>query len=161
MTSRILLVDVTTDGAETVEDVLRRAGFTVREAEAPAPDATAAAAPDIVVGIPPAPPRLRPQAREVTATVAKNEFASILDTAVSHGPVVIRKHDAPRAVLVSWAEFEAMEAPPRRLETLEAQYEARLMAMQRPGVRARMRAAFDASPAEMAAAAVRVARGDR
>lgn len=160
MTSRILLVDGTTDGAETVEDVLRRAGYTVREA--PAPDATATAKrPDIVVGNTQAGPRLRPQAREVTATVAKNEFASILDTAVSHGPVVIRKHDAPRAVLVSWAEFEAMDAPPRRLETLAAQYEARLMAMQRPGVRARMRAAFDATPAEIAAAAVRVARGDR
>ncbi|MBL8620499.1 MAG: type II toxin-antitoxin system prevent-host-death family antitoxin [Myxococcales bacterium] len=162
MANRILLVDDSIDDLEAVEVVLRRAGFTVRLANPQGPrTAVATGSSDVVVGSAAPAPRIRRQAREVTATEAKNEFASILDTAVSRGPVVIRKHDAPRAVLVSWTEFEAMEAPGRRLDTLTAQYEARLAAMQRPGMRERMRAAFDADPAELAAAAVGAARGER
>lgn len=104
--------------------------------------------------------RLRPSAREVSATEAKNEFAALLETAVRRGPVVIRKHEEPRAVLVSWAEYDALVAPHRRLERLTAAYDARVAAMQRPAARAAMRAAFDASPEELGAAAVAAARRD-
>lgn len=101
----------------------------------------------------------RPSAATVSATDAKNEFASILDTAVKRGPVFITKHDAPRAVLLGLDEYQALtSAPNERLSALTTAFDELLDRMQAPGARARMQAAFDASPDALAEAAVRAAR---
>lgn len=94
----------------------------------------------------------------VSATDAKNEFASILETAVVRGPVRIEKHGAARAVLIGWDDYEKLTAAPAPLAVLRDEYDARLARMQQPGMYERMQTAFDASPDELAAAAVSQAR---
>ena len=91
----------------------------------------------------------------VSATDAKNEFGRVLDTAIQSGAVVITRHESPKAVLLSMDEFkELVGEGSRRLDTLSAEFDALLTRMQAPGVRARMKAAFGASPAELGKAAV-------
>ena len=46
----------------------------------------------------------------VTASRLKNEFGTVFEQAAVDGAVVITKHDTPRAVLLSYAEFEALTA---------------------------------------------------
>jgi prevent-host-death family protein len=46
----------------------------------------------------------------VTASRLKNEFGTVFEQAAVGGAVVITKHDTPRAVLLSYAEFEALTA---------------------------------------------------
>jgi antitoxin Phd len=105
------------------------------------------------------PAQPRPSAGSVSATEAKNEFASILDTAVTRGPVFITKHDAPRAVLLALDEFNALtSAPNDRLTALTGVFDEMLDWMQKPGMRAQMQSAFDASPESLGEAAVRAAR---
>jgi len=91
----------------------------------------------------------------VSATEAKNAFASILETAVSRGPVRIEKHGEARAVLVAWTDYEKLTAAPDRLGALSTEYDALLARLQEPGMYDRLQAAFDASPAELSAAAVK------
>lgn len=101
----------------------------------------------------------RPSAGSFSATDAKNHFATILETAMSRGPVFITKHDAPRAVLMALEEFNALAGVPnRRLSGLSAAFDELFDQMQKPGARARMQAAFDAPPEALGEAAVRAAR---
>lgn len=93
----------------------------------------------------------------VTATRAKNEFARVLDTALERGQVVITKHDAPKAVLVSIDKYNEL-AGNRVLEELTAEFDELLASMQEPGKRRGIQRAFDASPAELGKAAVAAAR---
>ncbi len=44
----------------------------------------------------------------VTASQAKNEFGRVLEKVIQGGVVVITKHDAPKAVLMSLDEFNAL-----------------------------------------------------
>jgi antitoxin Phd len=97
----------------------------------------------------------------VSATDAKNEFASILETAVARGPVCIQKHGEARAVLIGWDDYEKLTAAPDRLDVLRNEYDALLGRMQQPGMRERMQSAFDATPDELAAAAVSQAHRGR
>lgn len=107
-------------------------------------------------------PRVTQPHREVTATVAKNEFARVLETAIHEGAVVITKHDEPRAVLMSFSEYEALSrAGGARLETLTEHFDALLARMQTPASRDGMRSAFAASPEDMGAAAVAAAAKKR
>lgn len=93
------------------------------------------------------------------ATEAKNAFGRMLDTAVRQGAVVITKHDDPKAVLLSWDEFEALAASRSRpLEALTGEFDALLARMQAPAQRKGMRAAFAATPAQLGKAAVAAAR---
>jgi len=97
-----------------------------------------------------------------SATEAKNQFGRALDIVTHGGLVVITRHDAPKAVLVSVDEFNALaSASTRRLDTLSNQFDAMLSQMQTPRARAGMRAAFNASPEELGKAAVAVARKRR
>ena len=92
------------------------------------------------------------------ATDAKNAFGRMLDTALREGALVITKHDAPKAVLLSWDEFEALAAVrSHRLESLTGEFDALLARMQTRAVRKGMRAAFDATPAELGKSAVAAA----
>ena len=95
----------------------------------------------------------------VAATRLKNEFGAILEQAVRGGAVAITRHDTPRAVLVSYEEFQALvKARSPSLSDLGAEYDVLLARMQTPKAKKGMEAAFGASPAELGRAAVRAAR---
>lgn len=95
----------------------------------------------------------------VTATEAKNKFGLLLERAMRGAVVVITKHDAPKAVLISMDEYAALSgAPESRINTLTAEFDSMLMRMQRPSVRNSMRTAFRASPKQIGKAAVVAAR---
>jgi prevent-host-death family protein len=92
----------------------------------------------------------------VAASRFKNEFGAIFEQAALGGAVAITKHDAPKAVLVSYAEFEALvKARTPTLKDLNAQFDGLLARMQSTRVRKGMAAAFDASPARLGRAAVK------
>ena len=98
----------------------------------------------------------------VAATRLKNEFGAVLEQAVRGGAVTITRHDTPKAVLVSYDEFQALvkdRAP--SLKDLSAEYDSLLSRMQTPKARKGMQAAFNAAPAELGRAAVRAARKRR
>lgn len=101
----------------------------------------------------------RVEMASVTATDAKKEFGSVLETVIRGGVVVITKHDTPKAVLISVDDFDALsQASEARLETLSQEFDALLARMQTPKARAGMKAAFNASPKQLGKAAVAVAR---
>ena len=101
----------------------------------------------------------RVEAASFTATDAKKQFARVLELVLQGGAVVITKHDAPKAVLLSVDEFTALtKATEGALDTLSAEFDALLARMQSPRARAGMKAAFAASPKELGKAAVAAAR---
>ena len=94
----------------------------------------------------------------VAATRLKNEFGAILEQAVRGGAVAITRHDMPRAVLVSYEEFQALvKARSPSLSDLGAEYDVLLARMQTPKAKKGMEAAFNATPAELGRAAVKAA----
>jgi prevent-host-death family protein len=101
----------------------------------------------------------RTGAVRISATVAKNEFGRILERVIQGGTVVITKHDAPKAVLISIDEFDALaRANQIKLDTLSGEFDALLARMQTSAARAGMKAAFNASPKQLGKAAVAAAR---
>lgn len=95
----------------------------------------------------------------VAATRLKNEFGTVLEQAVRGGAVAITKHETPRAVLISYDEFQALvKARAHNLGELRAEYDTLLARMQTPKARKGMEAAFDAAPAELGRAAVKAGR---
>src|SRR6266550_1012497 len=67
----------------------------------------------------------------ITATVAKNHFGKILEVAITKGPVFISKHNTPKAVLVSFDEYQSLKnAPRRKLDTLSGEFDSLLASMQ-------------------------------
>lgn len=97
----------------------------------------------------------------VAATRLKNQFGSILERA-ARGAVAITRHDAPKAVLISYEDFEALvKVQNQNLGDLSAEFDALLARMQTPKARRGMAAAFKASPAALGRAAVKAARKRR
>jgi antitoxin Phd len=95
----------------------------------------------------------------ITATEAKKAFGRVLEKVIQGGRVVITKHNAPKAVLISMQEFNALlRAPELKLNTLAEEFDALLDRMQRPGARKGMQAAFDATPHQLGKAALAAAR---
>src|ERR1700755_1809266 len=95
----------------------------------------------------------------VAATRLKNEFGAVFELAALGGAVVITKHDTPRAVLLSYAEFEALTASATpALDDLSGRFDALLATMQTRAAKAGVAAAFDAFAEEMGTAAVQAAR---
>ena len=95
----------------------------------------------------------------VSATDAKNKFGEVLDSVMQGGMVLITKHETPKAVLLSIEEYGALSrAMQTRLDTLNDEFDALLARMQTAKARARMKAAFNASPKRLGKAAVAVAR---
>jgi len=93
------------------------------------------------------------------ATRLKNAFSAVLDQVAHDGAVTITRHDRPSAVLVSYAEFEALMAQRAPgLNELTAEFDSLLAGMQSQKSKKGMTAAFDASPAAMGRAAVRAAK---
>jgi prevent-host-death family protein len=98
----------------------------------------------------------------VAATRLKNEFGAVLEQALRGGAVAITRHDMPKAVLVSYDEFQSLaKARSHNLSDLGAEYNVLLARMQTPKARKGMAAAFNASPAELGRAAVKAARKRR
>ena len=98
----------------------------------------------------------------VTATDAKKEFGRVLESVIQGGVVVITKHDAPKAVLISVDDFNRLSqtsGPP--IDTLRGYFDGLSARMQTPEARAGMKAAFNASPKELGKAAVAYARRRR
>lgn len=99
---------------------------------------------------------------EIAATQAKNTFGELLDRVAVSGAVAITRHDMPKAVLLSYEEFESLSNS--RAETLDAlstKFEGLLKRMQTPAARKGMEAAFNASPEALGRAAVKAARRRR
>ncbi len=95
----------------------------------------------------------------ISSTEAKNKFGHVLDLVMRGDVIVITKHDAPKAVLLSIEEYNALaHGATRQLDTLTDEFDALLERMQTPDARRAMKAAFDASPAQLGKAAVRAAR---
>jgi antitoxin Phd len=89
----------------------------------------------------------------VAATRLKNELGAVLEQA-ARGAVAITRHDAPKAVLVSYEEFQALvNARAQSLEELDAEFDALLERMQAPDAKKGVDAAFKASPPELGRAA--------
>jgi len=99
------------------------------------------------------------EVESIPSTRAKNLFGSLLDKAIAGKTVVITRRDTPKAVLIGFEEFEALaRAKASTLETLSRAFDERLAAMQSAKARAATEAAFDASPKQLARAAVKAAR---
>jgi antitoxin Phd len=95
----------------------------------------------------------------VAATRVKNSLGAILDQAAASGAVAITRHQTPKAVLLSYEEFESLAgARGASLPALDAEYETLLARLQSPASRRGLADAFDASPAELGRAAVAAAR---
>lgn len=95
----------------------------------------------------------------MTATDAKNEFGRALETVLQGGAVVITRHDAPKAVLISLHEYNQLKgAGAAQLDRLSGEFDVLLADMQRPASRAAMKAAFGASPKRLGRAAAAAAR---
>ena len=98
----------------------------------------------------------------VAATKVKNEFGAILEQTIHSGAVAITRHDTPKAVLLSFAEFESLvNERSRSLDDLNAEFDELLTQMQTPSARNGVEAAFHASPVELGRAAVKAARKHR
>ncbi len=92
--------------------------------------------------------------RSVPATDAKNEFGSVLEAAVHEGAVIITKHDAPRAVLVSIDRIsEVLARHEPNLHALTQEFDALVARMRTPKARAAARGLFTATSKELGEAA--------
>ena len=61
----------------------------------------------------------------ISATEAKNKLGEVLDAVLQGGIVLITKHEAPRAVLLSMEEYGALSgASQSRLDTLNDEFDA-------------------------------------
>ena len=102
----------------------------------------------------------RESVRTVSATDAKHLFGSVLESAIRGERVVITRHETPRAVLLSWERYRELTAQPTpALDELTVEFDAMLARHQTARARKGMRAAFDASPEQLGAAALAGARG--
>jgi prevent-host-death family protein len=98
----------------------------------------------------------------VAATRFKNEFGTIFEQAALGGAVAITKHNTPKAVLLSYVEFEALtKASTPALDDLADQFDQLLAGMQTPRSKAAVASAFDATSEELGRAAVKAARAKR
>ena len=98
----------------------------------------------------------------IAATRLKNEFGAVLEQAVRGGAVAITRHETPKAVLISYEEFQALiRERTASLSDLRAEYDVLLARMQTPAAKRGMEAAFDAAPAALGRAAVKAARKRR
>jgi antitoxin Phd len=94
----------------------------------------------------------------VAATRFKNEFGATFEQAALVGAVAITKHNTPKAVLLSYAEFEALtKSSAPALDDLTQRFDELLQRMQTPKAKAAVASAFDATPEQFGRAAVKEA----
>jgi antitoxin Phd len=103
--------------------------------------------------------RANPRSSSYTATQAKNDFGRLLEQAIHGEPVVITKHGAHRAYLISAAQYDALRhEPEQKLSALSSDFDRMLARMQTARFRTGIAAAFHASPEKLGKAAVAAAR---
>jgi len=91
----------------------------------------------------------------VTATEAKTRFGPLLEAAIGGGSVVITRHNTPKAVLLSMAEYEALGGSrPPDLQALSVEFDSLVARLQTPRSRKALKSAFDATPRELGRLAV-------
>ncbi len=96
----------------------------------------------------------------IASTDVKNAFGTMLDRVVAGSPVAITRHDAPRAVLVSYEEFQSLaRSRTQGLDALDAEFDELLSRMQTAKAKKGMVDAFDATPPTLGRAAVKAVRG--
>jgi antitoxin Phd len=96
---------------------------------------------------------------KMTATDAKNQMGHLLETVMQGGVVLITKHETPKAAVIPMAEYEKFSrATEAKLDALSGEFDALLARMQTAKARRAMQAAFEASPQQLAKAAVTFAR---
>lgn len=89
-----------------------------------------------------------------TATDAKNEFGQVLEMIAQGRAIVITKHDEPKAVVLSYDEFQVLiDRNGHQLDTLRAEFDDLLAEMQNPKARKGLRSSFNASPKQLDVAA--------
>ena len=92
----------------------------------------------------------------VAATTLKNSTADVLDQVIGGQALAITRHDKPRAVLISMLQYDALLANHDGiLSDLRQSYGKMLDDMQAPEQKAAARRAFEATPEELGAAALR------
>jgi prevent-host-death family protein len=95
----------------------------------------------------------------ITATDAKNQMGHVLETVMQGRVVLITKRETPKAAVIPMAEYEKFSrATEAKLNALSSEFDALLARMQAPEARVGMQAAFDATPEQLARAAVTFAR---
>ncbi len=95
----------------------------------------------------------------MTSTEAQNGFGRMLKAVAKGGTVLITKHNATQAVVMSVDRYEALtRAEMPSLDALTAEFDAMLERMQAPGAEAAMLEAFRASPEELGQTAVAAAK---
>jgi antitoxin Phd len=98
----------------------------------------------------------------VAATRFKNEFGTIFEQAALGGAIAITKHNTPKAVLLSYAEFEALtKASTPALDDLSDEFDQLLEKMQTPQSKSAMASAFAATSEQLGRAAEKSARAKR
>ena len=98
----------------------------------------------------------------IGAASAKSKFDALIDEAANRGAVAITRDHTPKAVLLSYDEFESLvKGRSHTLEKLSADLDRRVARMQSPAARRAMDAAFNASPAELGRVAAKAARKSR
>ena len=96
---------------------------------------------------------------EVPASKAKSAFGEVLERVAATGGVAITRHNVPKAVVISWEEFQSLSrARSESLESLADQFEGLLASMQTPPAEAAWTKLVNASPEELGQAAVEAAR---
>jgi|SRR5579862_3659569 len=95
----------------------------------------------------------------VTASEAKSGFGRVLEIAMHGGVVVITRHAAAKAVLISVEHFNALSgAAGTKLDALNHAFDALLAQMQTAKARRGMTTAFAASAKQLGKTAVAAAR---
>jgi len=103
--------------------------------------------------------RAAPPTVTMNATDAKNQMGRMLETVMRGGVVLITRHDAPKAAVIPISDYERYtRAAEDELNILRDDFDRMLTGMQAGEARAGMQAAYEASPKQLARAAVKFAR---
>lgn len=95
----------------------------------------------------------------VTSTVLKNATADVFDQVAAAGAVAITRHDRPRAVLMTYENYQRLVEPEvPGLDRLREEYQEFFERMQEPAQKEAAKRLFEATPEELGAAAVRGAQ---
>lgn len=95
----------------------------------------------------------------MTSTEAQNGFGRMLDAVAKGGTVLITKHNATHAVVISVTLYEALTRTVMPdLDALTAEFNDILARMQEPGSEEAMLRAFRASPEELGRLALAAAQ---
>ena len=93
------------------------------------------------------------------ATRAKGSFSKVLRDVEKGARVVVTKHESPSAVVVSYKEYEALQAQTERaLDRMRARFATLVAGMQTPALERGMEALFRSTPEELGQIAVQAAR---